>query len=288
MCPPFVTALARCPGPGGSVHGDIGLGLGLVTTSYRGDAARTATDQNAWRRECGRVHAGDLLALADSVVELYSAADLAAVEAGVLDLAIRVVPCGFAGLTAARTDGGLAAASDPVVQEADRLQGQYGEGPRWLPAGVDAVVCVVDTAADVRWPRWGQKVAALGLRSMLGVALSARSAGLGALVLYSAAPGWFGTGEQQMAVTVARTASVAIAARREESRLRQAMEAHSLVGKAQGLLMERFGIDADRAFAILRRYSQDQNIKLSEVAASLLGNRDLPSPLRDADGRTHR
>jgi len=66
------------------------------------------------------------------------------------------------------------------------------------------------------------------------------------------------------------------------------MESHSSVGKAQGLLMGRFGIDADRAFAILRRYSQDQNIKLSEVAASLLSNRDLPSPLRDADGRIHR
>ena len=66
------------------------------------------------------------------------------------------------------------------------------------------------------------------------------------------------------------------------------MESHSLVGTAQGLQMERFGIDADRAFAILRRYSQDQNIKLSEVAASLLlGNRDHPSPLRDA-GQIHR
>lgn len=140
------------------------------------------------------------------------AADLAAVEAGVLDMAICVVPCGFAGLTAARIDGALAAASDPVVAEADRLQGEYGEGPRWLPAGVDAVVCVVDTAADVRWPQRGQKVAALGLRSMLGVELSARSAGLRALVLYSPEPGWFGTGEQQMAVTVARNASVAIAA----------------------------------------------------------------------------
>jgi AmiR/NasT family two-component response regulator len=31
------------------------------------------------------------------------------------------------------------------------------------------------------------------------------------------------------------------------------MESHSLVGRAQGVLMERFDIDTDRAFAILRR-----------------------------------
>ncbi|MFC5263163.1 ANTAR domain-containing protein [Kribbella qitaiheensis] len=243
---------------------------------------------SAQRYARDRVHHGGMLALADSVLELYSAADPPAVETGVLDLAIRAVPCGFAGLTAARIDAGLAAVSDPVVDEADRLQRGCGEGPRWLPGGLDAVVCVVDTATDARWPQWGQQVAALGLRSMLSVELSARSAGLGALVLYSPDPGWFGTAEQQMAVAVARHASIALASRREESRLRQAMESRALIGKAQGLLMERFGIDADRAFTILRRYSQDHNIKLTEVATSLLSNRDLPSPLRDADGRIHR
>lgn len=153
-----------------------------------------------------------MLALADSVLELYSAADLATVEAGVLDLAISVVPCGVAGLAATRAGAGMVAVSDPVVDEA----------------------------------------------------------------------------EQRAAIVVARHASVAIAARRREPSLRQAMESHSLVGRAQGLLMERFGIDTVRAFAILRRYSQDHNIKLTEVAASLLSNRDLPSPLRDADGRIHR
>ena len=66
------------------------------------------------------------------------------------------------------------------------------------------------------------------------------------------------------------------------------MESHSLVGRAQGVLMERFDIDSDRAFAILRPYSQDHNVKLTEVAASLLSDRDLLSPLRDVDGRIHR
>jgi len=232
------------------------------------------------RRFLQRVNWGRVYVLADMAVELCSEPDLAALATQVLEFAIRLVPCESAGLTVVGDCGGLLVVSDPVVDEADRLQGECGEGPRLLPNAAEAVVCVVDTAADARWPQWGQQVAALGLRSMLSVQLSARSAGLGALVLYSPNPGWFGKAEQDAAVALARHASVAIAARREESRLRRMMESGGLIGKAQGLLMERFGIDADPAFAILRRYSQDHNLKLTAVAALLLDTRNLPSPLR--------
>lgn len=41
--------------------------------------------------------------------------------------------------------------------------------------------------------------------------------------------------------------------------------------------MERFGVDADQAFAVLRRYSQDDNLRLHVVAARLIATRTLPS-----------
>ena len=235
-------------------------------------------------RDCARVQGGRALGVlfAEMALELCSERDPAALATQVLGFAIRLVPCELAGLMVAGDCGGLLTVSDPVVDEADRLQGECGEGPRLLPTDVEAVVCVVDTAADARWPQWGQQVAALGLRSMLSVQLSARKAGLGTLVLYSPEPGWFGRAEQDAAVALARHASVAIAVRREEARLRRMMESGGLIGKAQGLLMERFGIDADQAFTILRRYSQDHNLKLTAVAASLLATRNLPSPLREA------
>jgi AmiR/NasT family two-component response regulator len=40
--------------------------------------------------------------------------------------------------------------------------------------------------------------------------------------------------------------------------------------------MERFNVDADQAFAVLRRYSQDHNIKLRRVAEYVVANRQLP------------
>jgi AmiR/NasT family two-component response regulator len=50
--------------------------------------------------------------------------------------------------------------------------------------------------------------------------------------------------------------------------------------------MERFAIDADQAFGVLRRYSQDNNVKLRIVADELVTTRRLPtrSPAHTADG----
>ena len=42
------------------------------------------------------------------------------------------------------------------------------------------------------------------------------------------------------------------------------------IGMAKGLLMERYDVDADAAFAILRRTSQRSNTKLAKVAAELV------------------
>jgi AmiR/NasT family two-component response regulator len=56
----------------------------------------------------------------------------------------------------------------------------------------------------------------------------------------------------------------------------QAIDARKLVGQAMGILMERFDLNADQAFAVLRRYSQDTNTKLRDVAHELVQTRKLP------------
>ena len=76
--------------------------------------------------------------------------------------------------------------------------------------------------------------------------------------------------------TSGNDASVALAAARTESGLRQAMDGRHLIGIAQGILMERFDLSTDKAFAVLRRYSQDRNMKLRNVAAYVVESRGLP------------
>ena len=51
--------------------------------------------------------------------------------------------------------------------------------------------------------------------------------------------------------------------------LGRALASRDLIGQAKGVLMERYEITADQAFALLARASQDTNRKLTEVAEHL-------------------
>ena len=74
----------------------------------------------------------------------------------------------------------------------------------------------------------------------------------------------------------AQHASVALATAKREEGLRQAIDARHLIGQAQGDLDERFDIDADRAFAVLRALLTNHNIKLRKVAEHVVETRKLP------------
>ncbi|WP_405064486.1 ANTAR domain-containing protein [Kribbella sp. NBC_01505] len=56
-------------------------------------------------------------------------------------------------------------------------------------------------------------------------------------------------------------------------RVRMGAETSGVIGQAQGTLMKRFALTADQAFAVLQRYSQDNNIKLVDVAARYAATR---------------
>ncbi|MFC5264623.1 GAF and ANTAR domain-containing protein [Kribbella qitaiheensis] len=221
-------------------------------------------------------------------MELHAAASMAETVGRVLEYARRATGCDCAGVVLVQRGWGLrtAGVTDRRVEQADRLQLEYGEGP-CVPVGREhRSVLVGDTMVDRRWPRWSPRVAELGLRSVLTVWLVTTRSTLGALNLYRSRPGQFTAADEATARLLARHAAVAIATVREASTLAQAVEARTLIGQAQGLLMERFAIDADQAFAVLRRYSQDNNVKLRIVAGVLVAARRFPtrSPAGAADG----
>ena len=60
-----------------------------------------------------------------------------------------------------------------------------------------------------------------------------------------------------------------------------ALDTRKLIGQAQGILMERFGIDGDRAFGFLVRQSQQRNVKLRLLAEWIVTHRERP--LSDLD-----
>ncbi|GAA1625148.1 GAF and ANTAR domain-containing protein [Kribbella alba] len=227
---------------------------------------------------------------AQLAVELYDASGMAETVARVLEYAVDATGCDCAGVVLVHREKGLqtAGVTDQRLAHADRLQLQYGEGP-CVPVSRDhPSVLLCDTVVDQRWPRWSPRIAEFGLRSVLTVPLFTARSTLGALNLYANRPGQFTTVDETTACLLARHASVAVATVRDASTLAHAVEAGTLIGRAQGLLMERFGIDADQAFAVLRRYSQDNNVKLRIVAGALVTTRRLPTshqPVKPTDDR---
>ncbi|MGZ0145859.1 GAF and ANTAR domain-containing protein [Kribbella sp. WER1] len=224
---------------------------------------------------------GAASAFARLAVELHEAPGVEETVDAVVQFALQALSCTYAGVAfavrGARAE--VAAVTDPVVAEVYELQIGNQAGPLVTALRDQVPVLIRDTGTDDRWPEWAAKVAALGVRSVLDVPLAAGPEPrrtVGVLGLYSPEPDAFGPDDEAVAHILARHAAVALASARKEQALSQAVDARKLVGQAMGILMERFAIDADAAFAVLRRYSQDTNTKLRDVAQQLIDTRKLP------------
>ena len=169
-----------------------------------------------------------------------------------------------------------AAATHPIVAKIDAIQMEVGEGPDVSVLEDRLSVIVGDTHHDTRWPIWAGLVAEAGIRSLLSVRMYTSETVVGTLNLYADRPDAFDTDDQEVAHILARHAAVALASARKMENLWQAVDARKRIGQAQGMLMERFDLNADQAFAVLLRYSQDNNIKLRAVADLLIETRKLP------------
>jgi AmiR/NasT family two-component response regulator len=65
-------------------------------------------------------------------------------------------------------------------------------------------------------------------------------------------------------------------------RLERALETRGLIGQALGICIERYGVTDQQAFQFLTRISQNQNVKLRDVAAHLVERTVCPE---DSSGR---
>lgn len=219
--------------------------------------------------------------LADLAGDLHAEKDLQPTVNAVLARAPEVVGCSSAGLMlmAARQRLGSATATDGVAGQAQALQLELGDGPCWS-ALADNEAMISDSAAETRWPTWSPLVVKLGVRSVASVRLIVGSTTLGTLTMFDPQPGRFDANDLAATHAYARHASLAIADARQAATMREAVDARHRIGQAQGIVMERFDLDADQAFALLRRYSQNSNIKLRDIAAHLIATRELPEDMR--------
>ncbi|MEU1912744.1 GAF and ANTAR domain-containing protein [Streptomyces massasporeus] len=163
----------------------------------------------------------------------------------------------------------LAPTHDLVV-ESDRLQERLAEGPCFDAARTstgERVFRISDfTTEQLRWPAYASRARDLGVGSMMGFLLYTDDEDLGALNLYSHRAGSFTDDSETAGWLLASHAAVAFSSARSHAQMEQAMATRHVIGEAMGILMGSHRLTEEQAFDVLRRYSQEKNIKLREVA----------------------
>lgn len=221
--------------------------------------------------------------LADAVRELEAQSDPPHTLKCLVDMTPEFfASCDYVGISLVERDRiRTPVATNEVLRELDEAQYELGQGPCREAIREHATVVVHDLDTDPRWPQWGRAmVDALGIRSSLSFRLFTRPDHTwGALNVYSTTPNGFGDDDVHQGQTIAAMAAVALARSINDEQLASALESRTVIGQAIGMLMERYGLDEDRAFDVLRRLSSQQNVKLRDLAAQVVRTRTLPTPV---------
>lgn len=171
------------------------------------------------------------------------------------------------------------AASDELAATGDRLQEELGEGPALDTLRGEDTVYVPNLAAEDRWPHWGPRLAqATGARSVLTFRLFTLEDDIGALSMYSTEPYAFSAEDKAEGSALAAHIAIAVLAAQRLDQYKTALDSRTLIAQACGLMMERYNIDAVRAFALLARLSSTRNVKMRHIAVELIRTRHLPTP----------
>lgn len=226
--------------------------------------------------------------LADAVRELAEEPSIVTTLERVVDLCTETMQACTAACVTVVQEGEIRtlAATDAALVVVDQLQTTLGRGPVHSAPDRQEPVVVADLGADARWPDWGRRVVAdAGLRSLLGLRLFTSDGSAGMLNLYSSAAGAFDQEDVLEGQVLAAHASVALATTLKERQLHQALQHRTVIGQATGILIERFGLTPDQAFAVMRRVSQHHNIKVHTLAEHLVRTGELldVEPMRTVD-----
>ena len=165
------------------------------------------------------------------------------------------------------------AATSDLPHRLDALQMKYREGPCYQAALDDLIVRTDDFRTEQRWPLYSAAVVELGILSALSFKLYTSSQTAGALNLFATNADAFDGEAETIGAVLAAHAAAAILASRESEQLESALSTRDRIGQAKGIIMERYDVDDVAAFEMLRKLSQDSNVKLVEVAQKVIDTR---------------
>lgn len=169
------------------------------------------------------------------------------------------------------------ASSSPGWERSDQVQVEVGEGPCY-----DAIehrreyFHIPDVGELEEWPRYSARAREIGIGSAMGFLLFTARDTLGALNLYSERPRAFSRRSRNLGWVFASQAAVTFASALHDAQLHEALQSRQEIGAAVGIAMERYRIPQDQAFDALVKISQHRNVKLREIARTIVETGEVP------------
>jgi hypothetical protein len=211
------------------------------------------------------------------LAERLTPADLDATLNTITTAAVELLPhVDYASLTVRHRDGSVHsyATTHEILIDLDRTQDELQEGPCYYAITESPHVISRDLRVDPRFPRFGQAAAEVGILSQAGLRLFRTGRAVAALDLYSTQAGAF-EDLNRLDRLFAHQAATALNYARQLDNLHEALHTRTVIGQAVGILMERYGLEDQQAFAFMTRLSSTQHKKLRQLAEEIVTDRSV-------------
>ena len=187
-----------------------------------------------------------------------------------------------AGLLLADSHGSLqlVAASTEQARIVELFQVQNDEGPCLDSYRTGQAVIVPDITeglAAARWPRFSAAAAEMGFAAVHAIPMRLRDQVIGTLNLFGTAADGLDPAVARAARALVDIATIGIlqerATREQElvaGQLQVALNSRVIIEQAKGILAERMRVTPDQAFIVMRAYSRNHNLPLTQLAADVI------------------
>jgi GAF domain-containing protein len=178
----------------------------------------------------------------------------------------------------------VVAASSEATRALEVYQLQREQGPCLDSFRSGAPVSVADLRAETaRWPLFVEAATDAGFASVHAVPMRLRDNVIGTMGLFGTHIGALDEDDLSLGQALAYVAAVAIVQDRAAAdsalvneQLQTALNSRVVLEQAKGVLAQRGNLEMDGAFAVLRRYARDHNLRLTDVARGV-ARRELPA-----------
>ncbi len=215
--------------------------------------------------------------MADTLVADYDVVEILTLLA---DRCVEALEVDAAGLMLVAPDGDLRvmASSSEAMRLLELFELQSEEGPCLECYRTGAAVVNQDLATvDGRWPRFAAEAIEAGFLSVHALPMRLRGTTIGALNLFNTQPGALEEADVEIAQALADVATIAILQHRAASesqvvndQLNSALNTRVVIEQAKGMVAERESLDMEASFARLRLHARNNNLRLAEVAETVI------------------